>query len=420
MEPYNPYANSKGIFNPVLMAMRPPSPPAQQVSAPQAGILQRSHPRLSKGPSGEKHHVEMTLCDTSVPGPPARKRSRLGELDPENGAAGSANILKHKMDIQKVPSLVLLKVFEWQVKGENTAVTVRELANLVLVNKEFRTLFHPELIREGIRHAARTKNHDLLKDLCPKTQTLNFPAWDFAQGSTARKPRSGSLPPIGAPLHEAVGANDALAVGYLLAAGADPNFFDCRHETALHRAAKSAGSFVLGQLAKAGGKPGFRNLHLWTPFDIAIASKNIGAIYSLWRLGQCVDSPEDPTFSSPVHKAIDTDCLSTLELVLSFKPKLNVKDWAGATPLIYAIREGKSPDVVEAIMRHNPNALIKDRTGKTALFYSEVRKDEAISNLFARYYCGHEFSKGLMDAKTKWYRRYTTTPREYSVAWCHY
>jgi len=405
--------------------MSAPQASAPQMSAPQASVPQMNPPKRSGpplGPSGEGHHVGMTPGDTSVPGPPARKKSRLGEFDTANkeaGAAGPTNILKRRMDIQNVSSAVLLLVFEWQVKGENTAVTVRELARLVLVNKEFRTLFHPELIREGIRHAARTKNHDLLKDLCPKAQTLNFPAWDFAKGSTSCKARNASLPPIGAPLHEAAGVNDALAVAYLLAAGADPNFLDCRHETALHRAAKSAGSFVLVQLAKAGGNLELRNLHLWTPFDIAIASKNLDVIYSLWRLGQRVDSRKDPTGSSPVHKAIDTNCLSTLEMVLKLKPKLNVKDWAGATPLIYAIREKKSPDAVEMIMKFGPNALVKDRAGKTALFYTQVHRDVAVRDLFARYYCGPAFNKGLMDAQKKCYRRYETTPREFSFIY-HY
>ena len=433
MLPYhvNPYINSKGIYNPLVMDRRAPSPPPEQASAPQASVFHVSAPQASApqmnhakrsgpplGPSGEGHHVKMTPGETSVPGPPARKRSRLGEFDTANkeaGAAGSAGILKRRMDIQNVPSQLLLKVFKWQVNGENTAVTVRELASLVLVSKEFRTLFHPELIREGIRHAARTKNRNLLKDLCPKAQTLNFPAWDF----TSCKARNVSLPPVGAPLHEAAGANDALAVGYLLAAGADPNFLDCRHETALHRAAKSAGSFVLVQLAKAGGNLELRNLHLWTPFDIAIASKNLNAIYSLWRLGQHVDSPKDPTGSSPVHKAIDTNCLLTLEMVLRLKPKLNVKDWAGATPLIYAIRERKSPGAVEMIMKFAPSALVKDRAGKTALFYTQAYRDAEVRNLFARYYCGPAFNKGLMAAKKMCYRRYETTPRELSFTY-HY
>lgn len=429
MLPYNPYTNSKGLFYPPVMAMRAPSIPIQQMSAPQAGAPQANHPRRSnaahvcpeppQGPSCEKRHVEMAPGDTSPFGPPVRKKSRLEEFDTANneagaaGAAGTTNTLKHRMDIQNVPSSVLLKAFEWQVKGENTAVTVRELSNLVLVSKEFRTLFHPELIREGIRHAVRTKNHVLLEDLSPKTPTLNFPA------CTSCEARNASLPPIGAPLHESAGADDAMGVAILLTAGADPNFFDCRHETALHRAAKSASSLVFVQLVKAGGNRGLRNLHLWTPFDIAIANKNLGVIYSLWRLGQRVDGRNDPTGSSPVHKAIDTDCLATLGLVLAFGPKLDVKDWSGATPLIYTIREGKSPDAIEMIMGCSPNALVKDRAGKTALFYMLVRRDVAARDLFARFFCGPAFNEGLRDAQKKWYRRYETTPKEFSFIY-HY
>lgn len=426
MLPYNPYTNSKGLFYPVVMAMRAPSIPTQQMSAPQAGAPQVNHPRRSKaahvcpeppqGPSCEKRHVEMVPGDTSPPGPPVRKKSRLEELDTANkeaGAGGTTNTLKHRMDIQNVPSSILLKAFEWQVKGENTAVTVKELSNLVLVSKEFRTLFHPELIREGIRHAARTKNHVVLEDLSQKTPTLNFPA------CTSCEARNASLPPIGAPLHECAGADDAMGVAILLAAGADPNFLDCRHETALHRAAKSASSLVFVQLVKAGGDRGLRNLHLWTPFDVAIANKNLGVIYSLWRLGQRVDDRNDPTGSSPIHKAIDTNCLATLQLVLAFGPKLDVKDWSGATPLIYTIREGKSPDAVELIMGGSPNALVKDRAGKTALFYMLVRRDVAARDLFARYFCGPAFNKGLRDAQKKWYRRYETTPRQFSFIY-HY
>ncbi|PWW74522.1 ankyrin [Tuber magnatum] len=454
MVPYNPYTNSKGFFNPRVMTVRSeaPSIPGQQVgasqvgvsqvgtsqvSAPQvnalqAGVPQTNHPRRSKpihilpgptrGSSGEKHHVEMAPGDASVPCLPARKKSRLEELDAANKEAGSpgiTDVFRRRTNIQNVPSWVLMKVLQWQVKGESTAVTVAEIDNLVLVSKEFRIFFYPELVKEGIRHAARTKNHDLLKYLCPKVQTLNFPAWDFGKGRNTCKTRNASLPPVGAPLHESTGANDAIGVAFLLAAGAAPNFLDCRHETALHRAAKSAGSVVFGQLMKAGGDSGIRNLHLWNPFDIAIASKNLAVIYSLWRLGQRIDGHKDPTGSSPVHKAIDAGCLSTLDLVFSFKPKLNARDWSGATPLIYAIREGKNPDILQMIMKHSPNALAKDRAGKTALYYAHVCKNLAAWNLFARYYCGPAFNKGLRDAQKKCYRRYETTPREFSFIY-HY
>ncbi|CAZ83571.1 unnamed protein product [Tuber melanosporum] len=449
MLPYNPYTNSKGLFNPRVMEVRPqaPSTPVQQVSAPQggqpqvkhpqgsaqqAGVTQSNHPRRSKPThicpepprklSGEKHHVEMTSGDISMPCLPARKRSRIEELDTANTEASATEIIlvsKRRISIQNVPSWVLMKVLEWQVKGESTAVTVREIANLVLVSKEFRILFHPELVKEGIRHAARTKNIVLLQHLCPKAQTLNFPAWTSGKGCKSQGARNASLSPVGAPLHESVGANDVTCVAFLLKAGADPNFLDCRHETALHRAAKSAGPLILVLLVKAGGNPEIRNLQLWTPFDIAIASRNFAIMYSLWRLGHQVDGRRDPTGSSPLHKAIDTDCLPTLQLVLAFEPKLNVKDWSGATPLIYAICQGKSSKVIDAIMRLNPNALAKDRAGKTALYYMYVRNDAVIKGLFARYYCGSEFNKGLKDAQKKSYRRYETTPGEFSFIY-HY
>ncbi|KAG0637555.1 ankyrin repeat-containing domain protein [Tuber brumale] len=449
MLPYDPFANSKGIFNPLVMEVREEetSTPAQQVnsqqvsqpqgsqpqgSTQQTGVPRSNHPGRSKPTHifsellqklrGEKHHAEMALDDGSTPYPSGRKKSRIEGVDTANTEASATGITYFSgrgVSIQDAPSWVLLKVLEWQVKGESTAVIVREIANLVLVSQEFRILFHPELVKEGIRHAARTKNNVLLQHLCPKAQTLNFPVWDPGKGCKFQGACNASLSPLGAPLHESVGTNDATCVAILLNAGADPNFLDCRHETALHRAAKSAGPLVFVLLMKGGANPEIRNLQLWTPFDIAIASRNLAIIYSLWRLGEQVDTRRDPTGSSPLHKAIDTDCLSTLQLVLAFGPKLNVKDWSGATPLIYAIRERKSPEAINMIMRLSPDPLAKDRSGKTAIYYMQVRKDTVVRDLFARYYCGAAFNKGLRDAQKMCYRRYETTPAEFSFMY-HY
>ncbi|RPB02552.1 ankyrin [Choiromyces venosus 120613-1] len=467
---FSPYVNSIGFFLPRVMITNPGSQynPAPPPSAFQAGMAElekkakkaaaewasqppshspQAAPSRSESPREPTSRKQLSdkapgrsssggSCSGSGSGNgddlvvhhPLRKRSRIEDLSSANKEAGAAILLKRKMSIQDVPSWVLKEVLKWQVQGEDTRVTVREIANLVLVSKEFRILFHPELIHEGIRHAARTRNHKLLRRLITMTPTVNFPAWDRRIG---RKTHDITLPPVGAPLHECAGANDPIGVVMLLSAGADPNFCDCRHETALHRAAKTGGPLILVLLLKVGGDCAIRDIHMWTPFDVAIAHNNIPMIYAIWRLCRHLDGAwqpcskvmMDPTGTSPIHKALNTDCRATLELLLALPHKVDVRDVTGATPLIYALRKEKCGRILHLLMKGKPtpDALLKDRSGKTSLFYTEYRscKDPVAKMLFEKYYSGLRFNAGLLAARIEYNRRFEHDPSEHSFVF-HY
>ena len=73
---------------------------------------------------------------------------------------------------------------------------------------------------------------------------------------------------------------------------------------------------------------------------------------------------------TPLHIAVKTESLASLEVMLDNKINPNLKNADGMTPLVYAIKNNKSK-AVKILLKHNAKKKVKDNSGKDALYYAK-------------------------------------------------
>jgi hypothetical protein len=75
---------------------------------------------------------------------------------------------------------------------------------------------------------------------------------------------------------------------------------------------------------------------------------------------------------TPLHIAVKTDSLTSLEVMLDNKINPNLKNSDGMTPLVYAIKNNKSK-AAKILLRYNAKKKVKDNSGKDAIYYAKQK-----------------------------------------------
>lgn len=75
---------------------------------------------------------------------------------------------------------------------------------------------------------------------------------------------------------------------------------------------------------------------------------------------------------TPLHIAVKTNSLTSLEVMLDNKINPNLKNADGMTPLVYAIKNNKSK-AVKMLLRYNAKKNVKDNSGKDAFYYAKQK-----------------------------------------------
>jgi hypothetical protein len=75
---------------------------------------------------------------------------------------------------------------------------------------------------------------------------------------------------------------------------------------------------------------------------------------------------------TPLHIAVKTDSLTSLEVMLDNKINPNLKNSDGMTPLVYAIKNNKSK-AAKILLRYNAKRNVKDNSGKDAIYYAKQK-----------------------------------------------
>ena len=88
---------------------------------------------------------------------------------------------------------------------------------------------------------------------------------------------------------------------------------------------------------------------------------------------------EDSAMGSPLMAAVVKNNYSLTEKLLAKGANVNATDANGTTSLIYAVTF-QLEDIVDLLLKYNPNILHKDEKGFSALDYAEKLPNKAIEN----------------------------------------
>ena len=88
---------------------------------------------------------------------------------------------------------------------------------------------------------------------------------------------------------------------------------------------------------------------------------------------------EDSAMGSPLMAAVVKNNYTLTEKLLAKGADVNATDANGTTSLIYAVTF-QLEDIVDLLLKHNPNILLKDEKGFSAIDYAEKLPNKAIEN----------------------------------------
>lgn len=162
------------------------------------------------------------------------------------------------------------------------------------------------------------------------------------------------------PLHDAVFAQDLDLVISLLNQGANPNIQNFEEDTPLHVAIFVMNHEITLQLLKSGANPNIKDIQgrtalylLLTEFPVTeevwVADLNV-LLLDLLQYGANPNTLDDSGYS-PLHSAILTNNIQTVQLLLDFKADPNVEDKDGNGALFFAIYQGNS-DIAALLIKY--------------------------------------------------------------------
>lgn len=155
------------------------------------------------------------------------------------------------------------------------------------------------------------------------------------------------------PLHRAADNKRIDLIELLLASNADPNKPDSKGWTPTHTAAVSQSPETVAALLKASPDVNRLSRDNTTPLHLALGARgpkdvNLLIAGHLLEAGASVDLPV-PSIGSPLHLAIARGSPELVAAILTRKPKLEVADPEGYTPLQRAVL-AESVDIARALL----------------------------------------------------------------------
>ena len=176
-------------------------------------------------------------------------------------------------------------------------------------------------------------------------------------------------------LHKAAMWSDAVAVGFLLRAGADTEARTIEGHTPLHMAARFGRAANAEALLSGGADGDALDNSGGTPLHMAAAALDQGAVLEVVQVlldrgadaNALDDTGRTPLFTSvPNHGYSGGPTVASLLLERGVDP--NVRDAEGTTPLHEAVssRDAKRP-IVELLLQRGADARAKDAAGRTPL-----------------------------------------------------
>ena len=150
------------------------------------------------------------------------------------------------------------------------------------------------------------------------------------------------------PLHYATQANSLQNIAALLAAGADINSKNLKHQTALHIAVEKQHDSAVESLIRA--RADVNNVDVcWTsPLDMATRLGNVNLVKTLIAAGANME-PEITLLHQPLHTAVMYDKPEVVQVLLELGSDPNPRGRFGETPLTLACQDGRLACAMELL-----------------------------------------------------------------------
>lgn len=159
----------------------------------------------------------------------------------------------------------------------------------------------------------------------------------------------GANPNEGAAIVRASYAANEEMVRMLVAAGADVNAQDDGGDTALHHAIRwELDEIARFLLIECNAGTDIENDEEETPFDLAIYVENSDMVQLLLENRKINVNKAGFCGTTPLQRAVESDDIELVKLLLDYGAKVNVKDDFGETPLSTA-KENKNKEIIQLL-----------------------------------------------------------------------
>ncbi len=172
----------------------------------------------------------------------------------------------------------------------------------------------------------------------------------------------------------AVSRDDDAAVESALAAGARPDEPTPQGDTPLLVAAKYHAPKVIAPLLKAGAVPDVADPNGTTPLGYAAAHGVTDVLDALLEKGVSPDT-HGPAEDPPLVRAARAGDLTAVSHLLDAGAAVNDSFPGGMTALMAAVAL-PSPDIFQRLMMAHPNVALRDRSGRSALWFAAGSGDD--------------------------------------------
>ncbi len=169
------------------------------------------------------------------------------------------------------------------------------------------------------------------------------------------------------PLHDAVRLGMANFESFLITQGADIEARDLQGATPLMEAIDSGSSGAVERLMDRGASPVSRDNQGRTALHRAVEARRVDIATILLSKGASVNA-QDGNGDSPLRMAITVG--GTIADALVTKDRVGVADDEGKTPLLIALEEDASEQLLESFLSRGARVNARDALGRTALHYA--------------------------------------------------
>jgi len=172
----------------------------------------------------------------------------------------------------------------------------------------------------------------------------------------------------------AASRDDDRMIESLLTAGARADELTPQGDTALMVAAKYHAAKVIAPLLKAGVAPDIADDDGTTPLGYAAAHGVTDVLDAMLEKGVSPDI-HGPTEDPPLVRAARAGDLTAVNHLLEAGADVNATFLGGMTALMITVA-APSPDIFDRVMAGHPNVALRDRSGRSALWFAAGTGDE--------------------------------------------